>query len=172
MQLTVQGITKERDKWEAAGYALPQYDLDAVGKATRENPTWIHFGNGNLFRAFQANVAQDLLNKGILDHGIIGVGGHEALEKISKPHNNLSILVTLKANGTVEKTVVGSVAEALTLDAGYEADFERVKEIFTKDSLQMASFTITEKGYALKNVDGTYKAEVLKDLIHQFHLRS
>ena len=164
MQLTEKGIIEERGAWEAAGYRLPQYDHAAMVKATRENPTWIHFGNGNIFRAFQANVAQELLNDGTLDRGIIAVGGHEAMEKLNHPHDNLTVLVTLKADGTMEKTIVGSVAESLTLDAGYDADFERIKEIFTKDSLQMASFTITEKGYSLTRVDGSYLEEVEADL--------
>ncbi len=34
-----------------------------------------------------------------------------------RPHDNLSILVTLKADGTMEKTVVGSIVESLILDS-------------------------------------------------------
>ena len=54
-------------EWEAKGYQLPQYDIAAVAKKTHDEPTWVHFGAGNIFRAFQANVVQDLLNKGVLD---------------------------------------------------------------------------------------------------------
>lgn len=91
------------------------------------------------------------------------MAGHEAVEKLNQPHDNFSILVTLKADGNIEKTVVGSVAESLTMDAGYEKDYERLREIFTKDSLQIASFTITEKGYSLVKADGTRLPEVEKD---------
>ena len=47
---------------------------------------------------------------------MIAVAGHEAVEKLNQPHDNYSILVTLKADGSIEKTVVGSVAESLTMD--------------------------------------------------------
>ncbi len=164
MQLNEQGLIKEKAQWEAAGYRLPRYDHAAMVKATKENPTWLHFGAGNIFRAFQANVVEQLLNDGTLDRGLIAVGGHEAMEKLFAPHDNYTVLVTLKADGTIEKTIVGSIAESLTMDKGYDSHFERLKEIFAKDSLQMVSFTITEKGYSLVKGDGAFTPEVERDL--------
>ena len=70
MRLNNEGL-KDRKSWENAGYSLPEYDRETVTKATRENPFWIHFGAGNIFRAFQANVVQDLLNPGVLDRGLV-----------------------------------------------------------------------------------------------------
>ena len=55
--------------------------------------------------------------------------------------------VGLKADGTVEKTVVGSVVESCMLDEENETEIARLREIFRAPSLQMVSFTITEKGY-------------------------
>ena len=49
---------KNRAQWEEKGYHLPEYDRKAVAAATKENPFWIHFGAGNIFRAFQANAVQ------------------------------------------------------------------------------------------------------------------
>ena len=66
----------------------------------------------------------------------------------------MSILVTLKADGNIEKTVVGSVVESVILDSENEVEYNRMKEIFRKDSLQMVFFTITEKGYMLANAEG------------------
>lgn len=145
---------QDRLAWEEKGYKLPCFDCGQVAEATKENPFWVHFGAGNLFRAFQANVVQRLLNDGVLDRGVVVVEGfdQEIIEKVYAPHDNLSILVTLKADGSVEKTVIGSIAEALALERVQTAAFQRLKEIFAKDSLQMVSFTITEKGYSL--VDG------------------
>ena len=80
------------------------------------------------------------------------------------PHDNLGIVATLKSDGTIDKTVVASVAEALPLDSENETAYSRLKEIFTKDSLQMATFTITEKGYSLVNGKG----EQLKDVAQDF----
>lgn len=166
MQLNEQGLMNERAQWEAAGYKLPKYDRAAMIEKTKENPFWLHFGSGNIFRAFQANVVEDLLDAGVLDRGLIAVGGHEAMEKLFQPHDNYNLLATLKANGTIEKTIIGSIAESLTTDAGYDDHFERLKEIFTKDSLQMVSFTITEKGYSLVKGDGDYTPEVEADIVN------
>ena len=164
MKLDQNGI-ENRAQWEQAGYKLPKFDRAAVAKATKEHPFWIHFGAGNLFRAFQANVVQKLLNQGKLDRGLIVAEGYdyEIVEKMNHPHNDYSILVTLKADGTVEKTVVGSVMESLALDSENETEYHRLKEIFCKDSLQMASFTITEKGYSLVNGKGETLPAVEQD---------
>ncbi len=165
MKLTLDGIRSERAAFELAGYALPTFDYDTVKKNTFERPTWIHFGAGNIFRAFQANVVQTLLNKGILDTGLIAAEGYdyEIIEKSNRPHDNLTILATLKANNTVEKTVVGSIMESLILDSKDEAEYTRLKEIFANPSLQMASFTITEKGYATTNAQGELLPAVAAD---------
>ncbi|MCQ2539825.1 MAG: mannitol dehydrogenase family protein [Acetatifactor sp.] len=156
MKLTLEGIRSERAAFEAAGYALPAFDYETVKKNTYERPTWIHFGAGNIFRAFQCNVVQNLLNAGILDTGLVAAEGYdyEIIEKSNRPHDNLTILATLKANNTVEKTVVGSIMESLILDSSNAKEYDRLKEIFANPSLQMVSFTITEKGYATANASG------------------
>ena len=164
MQLNDYGLQHEREQWEAAGYQLPQYDHAAMVEKPKENPFWLHFGSGNIFRAFQTNVVEGLLNDGILDRGIIAVGGSEAMEILFHPHANYTVLVTLKVDGTIDKTIIGSLAETLTTDAGYPEHFDRLKEIFTKDSLQMVSFTITEKGYSLVGNDGEFTDPVKADI--------
>ena len=165
MELTLKSLHDDRDAFLAAGYHLPEFDYDTVHKNTVEHPHWIHFGAGNIFRAFQANVAQNLLNSGILDTGLIAAEGYdyEIIEKSYRPHDNLSILATLKANNTVEKTIVGSIMESLILDSKNEAEYARLREIFKNPSLQMASFTITEKGYATANAKGEFFPAVAAD---------
>lgn len=165
MRLNEQGL-KDRDAWEAAGFVLPKFDREKVRAATGENPFWIHFGAGNIFRAFQANVVQNLLNDGVLDRGLVVAEGfdYEIIEKMNRPHDDYGIAVTLKADGSIEKTVVGSVVESHILDSENDAEFGRLKEIFEKDSLQMASFTITEKGYSLV----TGKGESIPDVTSDF----
>ena len=164
LNLTAAGLADQK-AWEAAGYALPSYDREAMITRTKESPCWVHFGAGNIFRAFQANAAQELLNNGTFDRGVIVAEGFdtEIIRDMYQPHDNLSILVTLKADGSVEKTVVGSIAESLAADTADSPDFARLKEIFTKDSLQMATFTITEKGYSLKNGAGELLPSVAAD---------
>ena len=165
MELTLKSLHDDRDAFLAAGYHLPEFDYDTVHKNTVEHPHWIHFGAGNIFRAFQANVAQDLLNSGVLDTGLIAAEGYdyEIIEKSYRPHDNLSILATLKADNTVEKTIVGSIMESLILDSKNEAEYARLREIFKNPSLQMASFTITEKGYATANAKGEFFPAVAAD---------
>lgn len=164
MKLTTRGLADTK-LWEEAGYAIPRFDRDKVTAATKENPFWIHFGSGNIFRAFQANVVQNLLNEGVLGRGLVVAEGfdYEIIEKMNRPHDDYSILVTLKANGEVEKKVVGSVVESLTADSENETDFSRLREIFAKDSLQMVTFTITEKGYSLVNGKGELLLDVEAD---------
>ncbi len=164
MQLNEKGL-ENREVWEAAGFSLPQFDRKKVTENTKKAPFWIHFGAGNIFRAFQANVVQNLLNEGVLDRGLVVAEGYdyEIVEKMNRPCDDYSILVTLKVDGTVEKTVVGSVVESLILDSEDETEYSRLKEIFENDSLQMVSFTITEKGYSLVNGKGELLPAVAAD---------
>lgn len=124
MKLTLEGI-QNRKEWEEKGYSLPQYDIAEMRKATKENPFWIHFGAGNLFRAFHANVVQNMLNNKDLDRGLVVAEGfdYEIIEKMYAPHDNLGIVATLKADGTIDKTVVASVAESLPLDSNNESAY-------------------------------------------------
>lgn len=166
MKLTLNSLRTDRAAFEAAGYSLPAFDYESVRKNTLERPIWIHFGAGNIFRAFQANVVQNLLNRGILDTGLIAVDGYdyEIIEKSNRPHDNLSVLATLKADNTIEKTVVGSIMESLILDSKNAREYSRLKEIFAAPSLQMVSFTITEKGYATSDATGKLLPAVVADL--------
>lgn len=151
--------------WEDAGFELPQFSREVMIEATKENPEWIHFGGGNIFRAFPAAVCQSLLNRGIVKTGIVVAEGfdYEIIDKTFRAFDDLSVLVTLKANGTVEKKVIGSIAESLKVDTNNEKDWTRLTEIFMNPGLKMVSFTITEKGYSLANAKGTYYPDVAKD---------
>lgn len=165
MKLNQEGLSDKRE-WESKGYRLPAFDREAVRRATRQHPVWIHFGAGNIFRAFQANVVQRLLNLGQMTQGLIVAEGfdYEIIEKMYRPNDDYSLLVTLKADGSVEKTVIGSIVESCLLDAENRKEYERLREIFSADSLQMVSFTITEKGYRLVNDRGEYLEAVKADM--------
>lgn len=164
MKLDREGLL-DSGAWKAAGYYVPNYDREKLTQTTKEKPQWIHFGAGNIFRAFQANLMQQLMETGKSDTGLIVAEGfdYEIIEKMYRPHDNYSILVTLKSNGEVEKTVIGSIVESLILDSENEKEFSRLKEIFAAPSLQMASFTITEKGYALTDANGDILPAIQRD---------
>lgn len=161
MKLNIDSL-KDIQVWERAGFNLPKFNIEQVKINTMANPNWIHFGAGNIFRAFMANVQQNILNEGKSSKGIIVVGS-ESIEKIYQLHDNLTVLVTLKVDGSIEKSVIASISESLVLDVQNNTSWNRLKEIFIKPSLQMVSFTITEKGYKLKDGNGKYLTEVIED---------
>lgn len=156
---------KDKNTWEQAGFKMPEFDIEQVKKETSEHPVWIHMGAGNIFRAFTANVQQQILNQGKSKSGIIAVEGfdYEIIDLMYRPYDNLGILVTLKSDGTIEKTVIASIVEALSLNRENSQEWERLIEIFTNISLQMVSFTITEKGYNLFDANGHYYKAVQDD---------
>ena len=168
MQLTMEDMEYNRMAFLAAGYDLPTFDRNAARRAAYERPAWIHFGPGNLFKAFPAHAAQKLLNSGRMDTGLIVAEGfdYEIIEKSSRPLDNLSVLVTLHADNTMNKTIIASIVESLILDYDIPPEYNRLKEIFANPSLQMASFTITEKGYSLKDSAGVFHPAVAEDLIN------
>ena len=167
MKLNANSVATD-STWKEKGYYLPTFDKEDMIKKTVEAPEWVHFGAGNIFRAFQANLAQRMLDGGMNDKGLTVVEGfdYEIIEKMYRPHDNLSLLVTLKADGSVEKSVIASIAESCILDSNDDKEFSRLKEIFRCDSLQLATFTITEKGYSLVNPAGELLAAVKDDFVN------
>ena len=153
----------DKAAFTAAGIKVPSFDRAAMVAKTKAEPTWLHFGAGNLFRAFPAKVCSQLLDAGVLDRGVIAAEGFDfdIIDRIYAPHDNLSLSVTLLADGNVEKEVVASVAEAVKAD---EDGLARLAEIFYAPSLQMVSFTITEKGYAIRRPDGSVSPAVADDM--------
>ena len=163
MKLNHEGL-RDRAAWAAAGIRLPEFDWQAMRRATEAAPAWIHFGGGNIFRGFVAKLQQDLLNQGAAETGILAVSAHsrETIEKIYRPHDNMTLLVSLLPDGTMEKEVVASVAQGLC--AGVPEDLERLRAAFRSPSLQMVSYTITEKGYALTDLSGALLPAVEADI--------
>ena len=156
MKLSINGI-KEREAWEKAGITLPGYDVEAVSEKAKKEPGWVHFGIGNIFRVFIGGIADGLLEEGVLDRGITCVEtfDYDVVDKIYDPYDNLGLSVILHGDGTREYKVIGALAEAVKAQSSDEKQWNRLKEIFTSKSLQMVSFTITEKGYALQKADGS-----------------
>ncbi|HJA55085.1 MAG TPA: mannitol dehydrogenase family protein [Candidatus Bacteroides intestinigallinarum] len=165
MKLTIQGI-KNPEQWEKAGIHLPGYEVEKASEKARREPQWVHFGIGNIFRVFIGGIADDLLEKGMMDRGITCVEtfDYDVVDKIYKPYDNLGLSVILHGDGTREYKVLGSLAEAIKAQSSDLEQWEHLKEIFVSPSLQMVSFTITEKGYALQRADGTWFPFVESDI--------
>lgn len=157
MELTINGI-KNRKLWEKAGIELPKYDVEKTSEKAKEKPQWVHFGIGNIFRIFIGGIADSLLEEGEWDRGIICAEAfdYDVVDKIYEPFDNLGLNVIVHSDGTREYKVIGSLAEAVKATAEDPIQWKRLKEIFSSPSLQMVTFTITEKGYALLKSDGTW----------------
>ncbi len=154
---------KNKTFFENANIDIPKYDIDAIEKNTKENPKWVHFGGGNIFRVFVANALDKAIEDKKCDTGIIVAESfdYEVIDKVFDKTDNLSLSVTMHSSGKLDMKVVGSIVETVKTD---NKGIKRLEEIFCKESLQMVSFTITEKGYALKNMDGDYLSIVAEDL--------
>lgn len=165
MKLTLKGM-KDVTAWEQAGIMLPSYDMEAVALRTKKEPVWVHFGIGNIFRVFLGGIADRLLEQGFIDKGITCVEcfDHEVVDRIYKPYDNLGISVILHGDGRVDKKVLGSMCEAVKAQSSNIEEWNRLKEVFKSPGLQMVTFTITEKGYALKGNDGNYFSFIQADI--------
>ena len=89
---------------------------------------------------------------------------YDVVDKIYDPYDNLGLSVILHGDGTREYKVLGSLAEAVKGTVSRSKAVEPVKKIFASKSLQLVSFTITEKGYALQKADGTWFPFVESDI--------
>ena len=104
MKLSRRSIVQNKSEWEKLGYTLPEYNIDEMIKKTSENPIWVHFGAGNIFRIFIGGIADGLLEEGVLDRGITCVEtfDYDVVDKIYDPYDNLGLSVILHGDGTRE----------------------------------------------------------------------
>lgn len=164
MKLSFEGIQNPAP-WQAAGVALPRFDWQKMTKATEKAPVWVHFGAGNIFRGFIARLQQSLLEQGLSETGILAADtfDYDIIDKIYDPFDAMTLMVSLKPDGGMEKSVVASIAKGLRAGGVYPEDMARLKSAFSASSLQLVSFTITEKGYALNNLQGDFFPFVAED---------
>ncbi|WP_157143630.1 mannitol dehydrogenase family protein [Brachyspira pilosicoli] len=169
MKLNIENLN-DKNFWENANIEVPKYNINDIRKNTAEKPTWIHFGAGNIFRGFIAAVADTLLNDSIIDTGIIAVDTHafgrdddyDMINKVYKPFDNLTLLASIKSNGDIDKKIIGSITDILHAD--FINNYDALKKIFISSSIQIVSFTITEKGYSIKDLNGNYSSIVEEDI--------
>ena len=163
-------------EWERVNVKLPRYNVPKMISETKASPIWVHFGAGNIFRGYIAALQQSLLNKGLAEKGIIVAETYdfEIIDKIYTPFDNLTMKVILNSDATIEREIVASVAE--TVKTGDSVQMKRLAQIFADPCLQLISFTITEKGYALTSTDGALlpvvKADMTEGPEHARHVMS
>lgn len=170
MKLNIENLNNSKNIFEKANIEIPKYDIKQVRENTSKKPTWLHFGAGNIFRGFIARISDTLLNDNIIDTGIIAVDTHaagrdddyEMIDKVYKPFDNLTLLASIKSNGDIDKKVIGSITDIVHAD--FINNYDALKKIFISSFLQVVSFTITEKGYSIKDLNGNYTSIVEEDI--------
>ncbi len=151
----------------------PDYDVSKLREDSINDPKWLAFGSGNIFRGFIARVGQDMINSGEFDRGIsvVETFDTEIIDSIYKPFDNLALSVTLHKDGEFDTNLIANLVESLTLD-----NMDRIREIALNKDLQVMSFTITEKGYNLYAPNGelmdVVKADLENDPADAKHLMS
>ena len=64
MELNVKSL-ENLELWNEKGIKVPHFDHASMVEKTKKDPVWIHFGAGNIFRGFIANLQHELLEKGV-----------------------------------------------------------------------------------------------------------
>ena len=168
LHLDRQSFIRDKEKWEKKGFHLYSFNDRQITEETRNHPTWLHVGGGNIFRAFIAPLQQQLIEMGEESTGIIVTTTHNmaVIDSVYRPYDNVSVAVTMHQDGRFDKKIIGNIVESVACTRSRQEDWERLQSIFTASSLQIVSFTITEKGYKLTDYNGNYFSDIVYDLAH------
>lgn len=127
---------------------------------------WLHFGGGNLYRAFHAEVAQTLIDQQALTKGIVvcETFDEQVIDQVYAPYENDILEVVMHEGGRLEKKLLQSTAASYYCHPSRAASYEQIRKVFQEPSLQLVTVTITEKGYGLKDSQGKFLPVVQADL--------
>lgn len=164
MKLNIRGLNYKK-QWEKAGILLPDFNVEKLRQHTSKFPEWVHFGGGNIFRVFIASALQSAIEEGRAESGIIVAESfdYEVIDRYYKKYDNLSLSVIMDSDGNYYKKIIATVTEALKCQKNTQ-DCDRLKEIAGSETLKMMSFTITEKGYAIKDMNNNYLNVIAHDI--------
>lgn len=148
------------------GIAIPTYDVDEVKKKGKKSPVWLHFGGGNLYRGFHAEIAQRLADAKELTAGIVVCEtlDKQVIDKAYKPFHSDVVEVIMHDDGTLDKKLLAATADAFFCHPSEKESFAQVVQYFENPALQFTTFTITEKGYHLKDASGEFFPVVEADI--------
>lgn len=157
---------KSLTELKQAGITIPNYDVASVKEKGKEVPVWLHFGGGNLYRGFHAEIAQRLADKKELAAGIVvcETFDKEIIEKAYKPFHSDVVEVVMHDDGMLDKKLLAATADAFFCHPSEKESFAQVVHYFENPSLQFTTFTITEKGYHLKDAAGKFFPVVEADI--------
>ena len=157
---------EKADDFAQAKIELPQYDQSEIAQKSEEDPVWVHFGGGNLFRCFHAEIAQQLLNQKKMTSGIIVAETYDdqVIDDIYHAYDNRILSVTMKSDGSFSKELIASVGASVYFNQSNDQGWKYLTNVFENPSLQLATFSITEKGYALTDINGNLTAAAQSDI--------
>ncbi|HFM5723127.1 TPA: mannitol dehydrogenase family protein [Enterococcus faecium] len=137
---------------------LPCFDVKEVKQEGQQHPVWLHFGGGNLYRGFHAEIAQCLADQNELETGVVvcETFDEEVVEKAYHDYNNDILEIVMSGDGELKKRLLAVTADSLYCNPKNIADYQRVVKYFEDPKLQFTTFTITEKGYSLKDSKGQF----------------
>ncbi|EGO8427958.1 mannitol dehydrogenase family protein [Enterococcus gallinarum] len=145
---------------------LPCFDVKEVKQEGQQHPVWLHFGGGNLYRGFHAEIAQCLADQNELETGVVvcETFDEEVVEKAYHDYNNDILEIVMSGDGELKKRLLAVTADSLYCNPKNIADYQRVVKYFEDPKLQFTTFTITEKGYSLKDSKGQFFSVVKADI--------
>jgi fructuronate reductase len=154
------------NEFQAKDVNLPQYDVESLKKQGMQNPVWIHFGGGNLYRGFHAEIAQKLADQHLLDAGVIvcETFDPEVVTKAYRPFENNILDIVMHADGKLDKSLLAGTAASFYCQPDNVDDFSKVESYFKNPSLQFVTLTITEKGYGLTDTKGDFLPIIRADI--------
>lgn len=88
----------------------------------------------------------------------------EVISKMYHPYKNRSLQVEMKSDGSLKKELIASVGESIYANQSNPEGLDKLRKIFENPSLQMATFSITEKGYGLRDMKGNLNKFAEHDL--------
>jgi mannitol 2-dehydrogenase len=134
-----------------AGVSVPRYDRSQVTTGIA------HISVGNFHRSHQAMYIDTLMNGGAaMDWGICGIGlqpSNAAMRDVMAAQDGLYTLVIRHGDGTWEPRVIGSLTEYLFAPDDPEAVIEKL----AAPAIRIVSLTVTEGGYNLDSVTGSFR---------------
>jgi len=137
----------------SAGLATPAYERAKVRAGI------VHMGVGGFHRSHQAAYVDRLLHLGLAeDWGIAGVGVLESDRSLHQDLNTQDCLYTLvekEGHDVYRARVIGSLIEHMYVPTDALAVIERLARRDTR----IVTLTITEGGYAIDPVAGTFRVE-------------
>lgn len=145
---------------------FPQFNVKKVKEEGKKTPVWLHFGGGNLYRGFHAELAQNLANQQLLEAGVVvcETFDDEVVTKAYQPYHNDVLEVVMHADGQLDKRILAATADSIYCQPENDNGFKQVVSYFENPTLQFVTLTITEKGYGLKNTDGHFSTMAQADI--------